>query len=186
MRRHLPAVLSGAAAALLVLLFAPIRTLSQEIQSVFVSNFPQVQPVSGDVRLSEPMPFAKQVRFNDLLVAPVPRRETTRLIEAGTLETQGFTHVVLSLRGQIGGSVVKAGDIGVVLIPDEPQIIEALDEQALIQFPLEAVAVGIDLRTPVFASNQPRFVIAFERYKVLLYNSTDKTARVDVFAYMTN
>ena len=41
-------------------------------------------------------------------------------------------------------------------------------------------------KTPFFASTQDRFDLGFETYRVLLYNDTDKTVRVDLFTYLTN
>ena len=40
--------------------------------------------------------------------------------------------------------------------------------------------------TPYFASSQPRFTVAFQAYQVYLYNTTDKTVTVDLYAYLTD
>ena len=53
-------------------------------------------------------------------------------------------------------------------------------------FALEATATGVTGDTPYFASAQPRYSVAFPRYKILLYNTTDKTVTLDVYAYLTN
>ena len=45
---------------------------------------------------------------------------------------------------------------------------------------------GVSGGTPYFASDQPKYVIAFQAYKVLLFNSTDKTVTVSLYAYLTN
>ncbi len=53
-------------------------------------------------------------------------------------------------------------------------------------FFLETAARGVTSETPYFASGQPRYTVAFPRYRVLMYNTTDKTVSASLFAYMTN
>ena len=93
---------------------------------------------------------------------------------------------MLSLHGQVKGSVLKVGDVGVMLIPEQEMIQEAFNEQGLVHFAMNAVARGVSTATPYFASSQPRYTIAFQAYRVLLYNTTDKTVTVNLFAYLTN
>jgi hypothetical protein len=62
----------------------------------------------------------------------------------------------------------------------------AFDEQGLIYFALEVNAAGIKPQSAYFASTQPRYRIGFQSYDILLYNTTDKTVTVDLYAYLTN
>ncbi len=55
----------------------------------------------------------------------------------------------------------------------------------MILFPLEVTAPGVSIDTPYFASSQPRYTVGFQAYRVLLYNTTDKTVTVNLFAYLT-
>ena len=49
------------------------------------------------------------------------------------------------------------------------------------------VAVKIDPKaSPVFVGEQKVARVAFPRYRVLLYNSTDRTATVSLFAYRSH
>ena len=159
---------------------------SQHISQVIVTNWPTVWQVDGEVSVRNPIRLSKQVSFEDLLVAPVRPTDTTRLIEAGMLETDGFPSVVISLHGLVKGDVKQSGEVGVLLLPDEPTIVEAFNEQGLVHFALRAEAQGVSSLTPYFASNQPDFKVGFKAYKVLLYNTTDKTVTVNLFAYLTN
>ena len=169
-----------------VLLLPLGQVASQSIQQVLVTNFPQSQEVSGTVQIDTPVPQSELVTFAGVTVPPVKPTDTTRLVEAGTLVTDGFPSVVLSLHGQVKGSVQKEGAVGAILIPDQRAIIEAFDEQGLVHFSLSATATPVSSRTPHFASDQPKFTVAFQAYKVFLYNTTDKTVSVDLFAYLTN
>jgi len=172
---------------LLVLFFTPTgEVISQSIRHVFVTNFPEVQKVEGEVQLASPVRLASSVKFEDITVPPIPRHDTTRLVEAGTLETEGFPEVILSLHGVVKGHVAKPGKVGVILIPEEQTIAEAFREQGMMHFFMETVAGDVSSKTPYFASSQPRYSVAFSRYRILLYNTTDKTVSANLYAYLTN
>jgi hypothetical protein len=185
-RRSLLALLVFLAASIAILLVPGGTALSQTLQEVYVTNFPKVQEVDGSVSVVGPVHLAQAVRFLDVTVPPVPREHTTRLVEVGSLVVEGFPRVVLSLHGVVKGTVQRTGAVGVLLVPEEKSIREAYDEQGLMHFHLEAVAGGLDGDTSYFASNQPRFDVAFARYRVLMYNTTDKSVSANLFAYLTN
>jgi hypothetical protein len=185
-RRSVIAVLVGGTTALFLLLAPAGDVVSQTVRQVFVTNFPDLQSIVGTVEIEGPVRQSRSVRIEDITVAPVERRETTRLVDAGVLETEGFPTVVLSLHGVVKGHVGRVGAVGVLLIPDEETIEEAFREQAVMHFFLEAAAEGVSSDTPYFASRQPRYTIAFPRYRVFLYNTTDKTVSANLFAYLTN
>src|SRR5262245_9093887 len=177
------AVIGGICVLVLLVLGADVAT--EELSRVFVVNFPEVQKIEGSVAVTGPVRLSQLVKFEDVVVPPVARTETTRLVEAGTLETDGFANVVLSLHGVVKGHVAREGAVGALLIPDETTIQEAFDEQGMMHFFLETAA-GVTHRTPYFASTQPRFTVGFAKYRVLMYNSTDKTVSASLFAYLTN
>jgi hypothetical protein len=171
------------AAAVLLFLFTPSgEVVSQAIRQVFVTNFPEVQRVAGTVEVLEPVALAELVKFENITVPPVKRDDTTRLVEAGVLEAEGFPEVVLSLHGVVKGHVGRTGTVGALLIPDEESIQEAFFEQGMLHFFLETSAT----KTPYFASNQPQYTVAFARYRIFLYNTTDKTIAANLFVYLTN
>jgi hypothetical protein len=183
LRRSVLAVL---VLALLLLLLPSGQLLSQAVREVFVTNFPKLQTVRGAVAIDGPVELARMVRLEEITLPPIGREETTRLLEAGTIEAEGFPSLVLSLQGVVKGHVGRVGTVGVILIPDESRIQEAFDEHGMMHFYMEARAQGVSADTPYFASEQPSYTVAFPRYKVLLYNTTDKAVTVDVFAYLTN
>lgn len=185
LRRSVLAVVVLGTAAALFLLAPTGEVVSQAVRQVFVTNFPDVQRIQGPVEVRGPVHLSKSVKFEEITVPPVRREDTTRLVDAGLLETEGFPEVVLSLHGVVKGHVTRAGSVGVILLPDEPTIEEAFREQGMLHFYLETAADGVSSRTPYFASRQPRYTVAFARYRVLLYNTTDKTVSVGVFAYLT-
>lgn len=182
-------VVSSMLFVLLVIIFVFTPTgeaVSQQIRQVIVTNFPPVQLVTGEVEIRNPVRLAKLVKFEDLIVAPVPPTETTRLVEAGVLMTEGFPRAVLSLHGIVKGKVLKPGEVGAILIPEQPSIQEAFDEQGLVHFEMRTAARGVSSATPYFASEQADYTVGFQAYKIYLYNTTDKTVTANLFAYLTN
>ena len=164
---------------------APIRAAGEdEIRPVLVTNFPETQKVAGAVSIEGPLRQAALAHIADIEVPPVRPDDPRRLVSAGVLTTDGFAAVVLSLSGSTKGRAPKAGEVGALLVPDEEPILRVLDEQGLLQFPLE-VKAPVALNTAIFSSSQERRVVAFPRYRILLYNTSDRTMTVDLFAYLT-
>jgi hypothetical protein len=175
------------AVAALVLFFTPFgEVASDTVQRVMVTNFPDVQEVRGDVNIKGTLRLSNMAPFTGIMVPPVDPTDTTRLIRAGRLSTDGYTNVVLSLYGLVKGEVTRKGSVGAILVPSEPAIQQAFNELGLIHFALEVSAPGITSESAYFASAQPRHTVGFQSYDVLLYNTTDKTVTVDLYAYLTN
>jgi hypothetical protein len=177
---------AAAAGALFFLMPASAASQDQEPQMVRVINFPETQRVAGAVAIQGTIHQAALTAIREIEVWPlVNPGDTRRLVPAGTITTDGFGAVVLSLTGQSKGTLTRAGEVGVILVPDEEPITQALEERSQILFALEVKAAA----TPgplYFSSGQPRFTVAFPRYRVFVYNTTDKTAAVDLYAYLTN
>ena len=184
-REKVAAMLIVGAAAAFVL--APAGKVAADgIQQVLVTNWPGVFAVEGTVSIKAPIKTGQLVARRDVVVPPVFPKDTTRLINAGTLDCDGFTQMVLSLQGQTKGEVVRPGRVGAILIPDDEPIVRAFDEKGLTQFELELEATNVSSSSTYFDSNQPRYPIAFPRYRVYLYNTADKSVTVNFYAYMTN
>ena len=110
------ATIGLAAAALALLLLLPVgQAISSEIVQVVITNWPTTQTVKGEMVVTAPVPLATEVSILEIVVPPVPRGETTRLIEAGTVVTDGFPSLVFSLHGEVRGEVQKPGSVGVIL-----------------------------------------------------------------------
>jgi hypothetical protein len=188
MSRHLSAIGPILFAASLIFFLAPGESLrsQDEIQRTFVTNFPQTQQVAGTVSIDGTIRHATLQRLKDVQVPPVGPKETTRLIQGGTLTTDGFTAVVLGLAGQTRGRILHAGTVGALLIPDEEPVTRAFEEEGLTHFPMEIKASSVTGASLSFASPQERLTVGFPRYRVFFYNTTDKTATVNLYAYLTN
>ena len=159
---------------------------SEDIQRVLVNNFPSLQKVFGAVTVEGTISHAVQQRFPETVVSPVKPEETHRLVAAGTLAADGFTSVVLGVSGQFKSQFSRAGTIGVILIPEEDPILRAFEEAGKFQFPLEVKAVSANNQSPHFASESVKLTLAFPRYRVYFYNTTDGTVGAFLHTYLTN
>ncbi len=171
--------------ALLLVQGAP-RTAADSPSEVVVANFPEVQRVAGSVSVAGPVPHSSLVRKLGVVVPPVERSATTGLVEAGTVDAAGFTHAVLGLRGEVQGNLLREGVVGAVLVPDEEPVVKSLLEQGRYEFPVEVRAKVLKDARGYFSSDQPRQVLGFPRYRVFLYNSSDRAVNADLYVYLTD
>lgn len=125
------------------------------------------------------------VSFEDVITPPVERHQTEQVIDAGVVETDGFSHIVLCIGGAMKSRPTKAGKIGVVLVPDIYPFDEVLKREGRFIFPIEATADVAPNDFELFESEQVRMPVAFPRYRVYVYNSTDAAAGVWIYAYRT-
>ncbi len=171
---------------ILLLALAPLAWTADRINHVFVTNFHNPQQITGAVDVGNIIPHGELVRRTDLIVSPAQRHETTQFTDAGIIETDGFTFLVLSLEGQVKGRPFEGGSIGVILLPDEEPVVRAFQEEGQLHLTLEAAVSVAAYQAAYFSDSKSSLPIAFPRYRVLLYNSTDKTASVNLYAYLTN
>jgi hypothetical protein len=179
-----PYLLLAAGLALVAALASGDRPVVADApQAVAVTNFPETQQISGRVVVAEPIP---QTRFETkkALVSPAELADTGHLTDAGTIETEGFTYVTLSLSGILQGSA-QAGAVGVVLVPEVPEVATALRTYGVLQFGLRAEAPMSGSQAGRFSSETATFRLGFPRYRVLLYNATQKAAETTVYAYLS-
>ena len=125
------------------------------------------------------------VSFERIPVPPVKRSDTTQLVEAGTIDTDGFTELVFSLGGEFKEAIPDSGTVGVVLIPDMEIFTYLLQNEGEFVFPLEAKVKIKDLPSAIFVSEQQTARVAFPRYRAYLYNETSSGAVVSLFVYRT-
>ncbi len=185
MRRTAVAAAFALGVALLLVQGVP-GISADSLAEVLVTNFPEVQSIQGRVSVGEPIPHSALVRRLDVIVPPVARSATTGLVEAGTVDTAGFTHAVLGLRGEVQGNLLREGTIAAVLVPDEEPVLRALREEGRYEFPVEVRADVRKDERGYFASGQPRQVLGFPRYRVFLYNTSDRSVDADLYVYLTD
>jgi hypothetical protein len=175
--------ISSTLCAVALVVAAPGPGAAETPESVHVTNFPEVQKITGHVVITEPIPSTR-FETRKALVSPAARTDANQLTEAGTIDTAGFTHVTLSVGGSLQGSA-QPGTVGVVLVPEVPEVLTALRNQGVLQFALEAQAAVSPAQGGLYSSEPATHRVAFPRYRVLLYNTTPKTAEAVVYAYLS-
>jgi hypothetical protein len=166
------------------LAMAPVRQVGADTaEPVIVTNFPEVQRVAGAVTVGEPIP---QTRFERLeaLVAPATEAETSSWTDAGRLTTAGFGAVTLGLVGTVQGRITAAAPVGVVLLPDVPEIVSNFRSYGVTQHALRLEAQASPGGPGVFESAPAHLELGYPGYRVLLYNATPRTSEVTVYAYL--
>jgi hypothetical protein len=158
------------------------RAQRQEAEAVEVVNFPEVQKISGGVEVERPIPAALLVALPETISVPARPDDPAQWVEAGVLDSGGWSHAVLSLTGEIRGRGAT-GRVGALLVPDVAPVREALDRGRIL-FALE-VAADVEAGAVWVESDQPRVELAFPRYRVYLYNTSERTVAVRLFVYLT-
>ncbi|MCK9419828.1 MAG: hypothetical protein M0R70_10670 [Nitrospirae bacterium] len=157
---------------------------TQQIKGdVHVNNFPELQQIKGSVSIEGTTKF---ITREGLVVPTSQRAELPEMVYAGTIETDGFTSLLISLQGEMRSEVFSSGTIGVLLIPDEMPILRILRDAKRIQFPIECKVQAKSGDPIYFESEQVQQRIAFTRYKMYLYNTANKSAEANVYLYLSN
>ena len=125
------------------------------------------------------------VGVSGIHVPPVKRSEIGNMVDAGTIDAEGYTHLTLNLAGELKGSANQQGVVAAVLIPDIEPFETAYKTLGLLP-------ASLDLKVSVaangglyFMAKQETLEVGFPRYRVLLYNTTGSGATVAFFAYRT-
>jgi hypothetical protein len=167
-------------------LLAAAAATAQAPLPVEVTNFPALQKVEGRVAVPEPVPHARLAMSDEVVVPPGVLRNRGQLVEAGALDVTGFTRVVLSLAVELRGSTPKPGQVGVVLLPDVGPLVAAYQEDGVLPFALEthvAITPGCEDRC---YSGQLEVRLGFPRYRLLFYNTTDRSYAARLYAYLVH
>ena len=171
---------------ILILLLPPGRSLAEEVQRVLVTNFPDLQRITGTVSVEGTIRHAVAQPFKEIIVTPASPSQIQRFTQGGTLVTDGFTSVVLGLSGQFRTNISRPGTIGVILLPEEEPILRAFEEDGKLFFPLEVKVATVAGPSPFFASSQEKLTIAFPRYRIFYYNTSEHGVSVNLHVYLTN
>jgi len=176
----------------------PLHAQVSQPAEVNVKNFPETQQVRGDVQVNN-FPATQQVKGSvsledttkfiareSVVVPPSQRADMTEMVDAGTIEMDGYSSLVISLQCEMRSGVFSSGVIGVLLVPYEKSIIRILRDTKRVIYPIESMANTKSGDSVYFESEQSQQRIAFSRYKMYLYNTTDKQAEANIYLYLSN
>jgi len=123
------------------------------------------------------------VGVRGLQVPPVPRTDVANMVDAGTIDTEGFAHLTVNLAGELKGPATHQGSVTAILIPDVAPFDYAFQTLGLLPASLEFSGKASPNGGLYFMAKQATLDVGFPRYRVLLYNTTGSTATVVLFAY---
>jgi hypothetical protein len=169
---------------LLACLPAPVL-IAEGPEDVRVVNFPEVQAIRGFVEMKEPATNSRLVSMSESVVSPIDPANTASLSLVGTLDASGFRTVVLSLAGEIKSNYPTTGSVGALLVPDTPFVGKAFEEsgETLLSLRLEA---AISQGESFFAVTRPRVDLAFPRYRVYFFNTSEQPSTAVLYAFLAN
>lgn len=173
-------VLLGAA---LLALGPSAQAAAQDAERVVVTNFPEVQRVSGTVVVSQPIPQTAPQRF-EAIVSPGALADPSSYTEAGLLDATGFGAASLSLMGTLQGRIAADAPVGALLLPDVPEAVAAFRQHGIAPFALRVQAQASATESGIFHAEPAHVELAFPRYRVLLYDTTPRTAEVVLYVYL--
>lgn len=150
-------------------------------EPVTVTNFPDPQAVEVEGTPSQ----ARLLALEGQLVGPNGNADPTSWRYAGTLSTDGFGWVLLSLGGEVQGVLTEPAAAVAVLVPDREPVLRALREDGVVLFPL-SVSATLTPGREHFAVQTERLPVAFSRYQVYLYNTGARTVEANLYAYLGN
>jgi hypothetical protein len=139
----------------------------------------------GSARGAESISAGQLVGAKGIVVPPVEKIDVTRLVDAGTIGTDGFAYMVVNMGGELKDSPNRQGVVGALLVPDIAPFDMVLAFHNIVPVPLEIKAPVNAETHPSFMAKQVRFEVGFPKYRVLLYNTTGTTVTVTLTAYRT-
>jgi hypothetical protein len=139
---------------------------------------PLLAQTIGRIEGSEAMVGVRSVQ-----VPPIARTDVANMVDAGTVETEGFAHVTVNLAGELKGPATHAGAVTAILIPDIAPFDYAFQTLGLLPASLEFSGKASPGGGLYLMAQQATLDVGFPRYRVLLYNTTGSTATVVFFAY---
>ena len=169
----------------LLFLAAAAAPGGSEAERVEVTNFPETQQVAGVVSIGAPAPTTRFAAVK-ALVAPGGPLDTEELTEGGAVDAAGFSHVTLSLAVTVRGALPTPGRVGALLIPEQPEVLTAMRDFGILQFPLAVEAPVAPSVAGLHQSSPTALRLAFPRYRVFFYNTTPKAADVTLYLYLGN
>lgn len=125
------------------------------------------------------------IGLRGLMVPPIARSETTNLIDAGTIDTDGYTHMTLNFAVELKGSAAPPGVVGALLLPDVEPFRRVWRTLGLVPALVDFTVAANPESGPYAMAPQQTFEVGFPRYRVLLYNTTGTSATAAFFAYRT-
>jgi hypothetical protein len=123
------------------------------------------------------------VGVRNVQVPPVLRTDVANMVDAGTIDTEGFAHLTVNLAAELKGPATRQGSVVAILMPDVAPFDYAFETLGLLPASLEFAGNASPNGGLYLMAKQATLDVGFPRYRVMIYNTTGSTATVVFFAY---
>jgi hypothetical protein len=158
----------------------------EAVQGVNVLNFPSPQRIEGGVEVRSPVTLASSFLRRKVTVLPARPTQPRDLTDGGELRAEGFTRAVVSLAGVATSRVVAPGAVGVLLVPNDPDILASWQETGIAQLSWRLEAAVAPSDHGLFEAAPVEFRPAFPSYRVFFYDTLQSSVEVRLHAYLTS
>ncbi len=156
---------------------------AQGQQDVTVVNFPAVQKVDGNVAVTNPLRLVTDYRRVKVTVLPSRPDQVREVTDGGRLATGDYGRVRISLAGVATSRVVAPGTVGVLLVPDDPDILELWQESGIAQLAQRVEAQIKPGERGEFEGATVEILPAFPSYRMYFYNTLGSSVELRLHAY---
>ncbi len=117
-----------------------------------------------------------------IVVAPTPRESVPNLVDVGTIDCEGFDHLVFNFALEMKGPVESGGAVGAIVLPEVFPYDRAVRNLQLLPAAAELI-IPLEGGSAYLTARQLRLDVGFPRYRVLIWNSgrTSVTATLSVW-----
>ena len=184
MRRFL-LLTSALALTAIAIAISQNEALADGLNRVFVTNLPDTQQIRGAVTVPRPIPHTA-FSIHRAQASPGAEANPNSYTDGGIIETAGFTSASLALSGYVEGQLTASGSIGLLLVPEIPEILESLQSYGIPQFAIRVDALVQPSESGIFHSEQIHSRLGFPKYRVFFYNTTPRSSRINLYVYLSN
>lgn len=158
----------------------------EAVQDVNVLNFPSPQRIEGTVEVRKPVALASSFVRRKATVLPARPAQVRELTDGGELRTEGFARAVLSLAGVATSRIVAPGVVGVLLVPNDPDILSTWQETGVAQLSWHFEAAVAPSEQGLFEAAPVELRPAFPSYRVYFYDTLQASVELRFHAYLTS
>jgi len=158
----------------------------EAVQEVKVLNFPSPQRIEGAVEVRHPVALASSFVRRKATVLPARPAQVRELTDGGELRTEGFTRAVVSLAGVATSRIVAPGVVGVILVPNDPDILSTWQETGVAQLSWRLEAAVAPSEQGLFEAAPLELRPAFPSYRVYFYDTLQASVELRFHAYLTS
>jgi hypothetical protein len=158
----------------------------EAVQQVTVLNFPDPQRIEGTVEVRQPVTLASRWVRRKVTVLPARPAQVRELTDGGEIEAAGFSRLMVSLAGETTSRIVGPGVVGVILVPNDADLLTTWQETGVAQLSLRVEVPVAPSEHGLFEAGPVELRPAFPSYRVFFYDTLSASVELRFHAYLTS